>query len=121
MQLPQIGSASYNGFMAGIAQRGGNSPYLASGSYQNTWNFQTGRGAFAGSFDGRSYSGMTQTTGGTGSTTFAGTFTGGHRSGSLSGGFFSSPSDVAAYQAGTFSIGGRHSHYRATGIFAGQR
>ena len=65
----------------------------------------------------------------TGDTTFAGTFNsvGGHhhRSGSLSGGFFSSPSDMAghapAYQAGTFSIGSARSYYQATGIFAGQR
>ena len=44
--------------------------------------------------------------------------------GSLSGGFFSSPTDTAghaAYQAGTFSIGSARSRYQATGIFAGQR
>ena len=122
VQLPTMGSATYNGFMAGFAQGGGNAaPYLASGSYQNAWNFQTRTGAFNGSFDGRSYSGTTQATGGAGSTTFGGNFSGGSRSGSLNGAFFASPSDAAKYQAGTFSIGNNGSGYRASGIFAGQR
>jgi hypothetical protein len=77
-------------------------PYLASGSYQNVWNFQTRTGAFNGSFDGRSYSGITQATGAAGSTTFAGNFSGESRSGSLNGAFFASPCDAAKYQAGTF-------------------
>ncbi|HTB40817.1 MAG TPA: hypothetical protein VK777_27265, partial [Reyranella sp.] len=96
---------------------------LASGSYQNDWNFASRTGAFTGSFDGRGYSGTMQTTGPIGTTTFAGTInsTTGHRSGSMSGGFFSSPSDPAAYQAGAFSIGSARSRYQATGIFAGQR
>jgi hypothetical protein len=124
--LPTMGIATYSGFMTGIAQKGSNDPYLATGSYQNRWDFQYGRGAFTGSFDNRGYSGTTR---GTGGTTFAGTFnsTGGghHRSGSLNGGFFSAPTDTAghapAYQAGTFSIGNARSYYQATGIFAGQR
>ena len=93
----------------------------ASGTYQNAWNFQNGTGVFNGTFDNRNYSGTTQATGGPGSTTFAGNFSGGLRSGNLNGGFFSSPSDAAAYQAGTFSIGNARSRYQATGIFAGQR
>jgi FecR protein len=121
VQLPMTGSATYNGFMAGFAQGGGNAaPYFASGSYQNVWNFQSRTGAFNGSFDGRSYSGMTAT-GGAGSTTFAGNFSGGSRSGSLNGAFFASPSDAAKYQAGSFSIGSNGSGYQASGIFAGQR
>jgi hypothetical protein len=118
--LPMTGSATYNGFMSGIAQKGSNASYLASGTYQNLWDFQHGTGTFTGRFDGKNYSGTTQATG-PGSTAFTGSFTGGHhRSGNLSGGFFSSPTDAAAYQAGTFSIVGRHS-YQATGIFASQR
>ncbi|MGZ5904756.1 MAG: hypothetical protein ACXWKQ_05355, partial [Reyranella sp.] len=119
VQLPQMGSATYSGFMAGFASNNGQINY-ATGTYQNTWDFSQGRGAFTGSFDSRGYSGTTQRTGGT---TFAGNFTstGGHRSGTLNGGFFSSPSDPAAYQAGTFSIGSARSRYQATGIFAGQR
>ena len=122
VQLPTMGSATYNGVMAGFAQGGGNAaPYFASGSYQNVWNFQNRTGAFNGSFDGRSYSGMTQATGGAGSTTFAGNFSGGSRSGSLNGAFFASPTDAAKYQAGTFSIGNSGAGYQASGIFAGQR
>jgi FecR protein len=119
VQLPTTGGATYNGFMAGYASHHGQINY-ATGTYQNAWDFRTRTGVFNGSFDGRGYSGTTQGTG----TTFAGTFTstgGHHRSGSLNGGFFSSPTDAAAYQAGTFSIGGNHSRYQATGIFAGQR
>jgi hypothetical protein len=117
VQLPTMGSATYKGFMAGYAS---NNSQLITGTYQNVWNFQYRNGVFNGSFDGRNYSGTTQATGGAGSTTFAGNFSGGHRSGSLNGGFFSSPTDAAAYQAGTFSIGGHH-HYQAAGVFAGQR
>ena len=67
----------------------------------------------------RAYTGSTGATGGPGSTTFAGTFNGGSRSGTLNGAFFSSPTDAAAYQAGSFSI--RGGGYRAGGVFAGQR
>jgi hypothetical protein len=124
--LPMTGSATYTGFMTGIAQKGSNPQYTATGSYNNDWNFRYGRGAFTGNFDGRNYSGMTY---GTGGTTFAGNFnsTGGgfRRSGGLNGGFFSAPTDTAgrppAYQAGAFSIGNARSYYQATGIFAGQR
>jgi hypothetical protein len=121
VQLPTTGTATYNGSMVGFASNNGHiSP--ASGTYQNVWSFQNGNGVFNGSFDGRSYSGTT--TGRAGTTAFTGTFnstSGYNRSGNLNGGFFSSPSDAAAYQAGTFSIGGARSRYQATGIFAGQR
>jgi hypothetical protein len=120
VQMPQTGSATYNGFMAGFASNNGQiNP--ASGTYQNVWNFQNRAGVFNGSFDGRSYSGMTQATAGSGGTAFNGNFSGGSRSGSLNGAFFASPSDAAAYQAGTFSIGSNRSGYQASGIFAGQR
>ena len=120
VQMPQTGSATYRGLMAGFASNHGQINY-ATGSYQNTWDFRARSGNLNVTFDNRSYSGATQATG---STTFAGTFnstSGYHRSGNLNGGFFSSPTDAAAYQAGTFSIGGARSRYQATGIFAGQR
>jgi hypothetical protein len=120
VQLPQMGVATYSGFMAGFASNNGQiNP--ASGTYQNAWNFQNRTGVFNGSFDGRSYSGMTQATAGSGGTAFNGTFSGGSRSGSLNGAFFASPRDAAAYQAGTFSIGSNRSGYQAAGVFAGQR
>jgi hypothetical protein len=119
VQLPTMGSATYTGFMAGFAQSGGNNPYAATGTYQNTWDFAGRTGVFNGTFDGRSYSG--NTTGAAGSTIFTGNFIGGNRTGGLNGGFFASPTDPAKYQAGTFSIGNSHSYYRASGVFAGQR
>jgi hypothetical protein len=120
VQLPQTGMATYSGFMAGFASNNGQiNP--ASGTYQNVWNFQNRTGVFNGSFDGRSYSGMTQATAGSGGTAFNGTFSGGSRSGSLNGAFFASPRDAAAYQAGTFSIGSNRSAYQAAGVFGGQR
>jgi hypothetical protein len=125
--LPTMGSATYTGFMSGIAQQGSNPRYAATGSYQNVWSFTNRSGAFTGSFDGRGYSGTMLAPESTTSTTFAGNInstSGHHRSGSMSGGFFSSPnsaSPMPAYQAGTFSIGNGSSRYQATGIFAGQR
>lgn len=121
VQLPTTGSATYSGFMAGMAQQGSNAAYAAAGTYQNVWNFQRRNGAFSGTFDGRSYSGLTYATGRSGSPTFSGNFYGGYRSGTLNGSFFASPTDQAKYQAGTFAIGGNNSYYRASGIFAGQR
>jgi FecR protein len=119
VQLPQMGSASYRGFMAGFASNNGQVPVPASGTYRNDWNFQTGSGVFTGSFDNRNYSGTTQATGS--GPAFAGRFSGGGGSGRLNGAFFASPSDAAAYQAGTFSIGNARSRYQAAGVFGGQR
>ena len=52
---------------------------------------------------------------------FTGNFSGGGRSGNLSGAFFSSPTDAAKYQAGAFTIGANSTPYKAAGVFAGQR
>jgi hypothetical protein len=121
VQLPQMGSATYSGFMAGFASNNGQITAPPPGTYRNDWNFLTRSGMFNGSFDGRSYSGMTQATTGSGGTAFSGNFSGGSRSGNLNGAFFASPRDAAAYQAGTFSIGSNRSGYQASGVFAGQR
>jgi hypothetical protein len=121
VQLPQTGIATYSGFMAGFASNNGQITAPPPGTYQNVWNFQNRTGVFNGSFDGRSYSGMTQATAGSGGLAFNGNFSGGSRSGSLNGAFFASPSNPAAYQAGTFSIGSSRSGYQASGIFAGQQ
>jgi hypothetical protein len=117
VQLPTTGMAIYSGVMAGFASNNGQ-PTAANGTFQNVWNFGSRTGVFTGNFDRQSYSGTTGPTA-PGSTTFAGTFNGGNRSGTLNGAFFSSPTDAAAYQAGTFAI--RGSGYRAGGVFAGQR
>src|SRR5580704_10839712 len=114
VQLPQTGSATYNGFMAGFASHNGQINPL-NGSYQNTWDFAARSGNLNITFANRSYSGTAQATTGPG---FAGTF---GRTGSLNGSFFASPSDGAAYQAGTFSIGSARSRFQAAGVFGGQR
>jgi hypothetical protein len=114
VQLPATGSAVYNGVMAGVTSHNGQiNP--ATGTYQNSWDFAARSGNLNITFANRSYSGTAQATTGPG---FTGTF---GRTGSLNGSFFASPSDGAAYQAGTFSIGSARSRYQATGIFAGQR
>jgi hypothetical protein len=114
VQMPTTGTATYNGSMVGFASNNGHiSP--ASGTYNNSWDFAARSGNLDVTFDRRRYSGTAQATTGPG---FTGTF---GRTGSLNGSFFASPSDGAAYQAGTFSIGSARSHYQATGIFAGQR
>jgi hypothetical protein len=119
VQLPQTGSAIYSGFMAGFASNNGVITAPTPGTYRNDWNFRTGSGVFNGSFDNRSYSGTTQATGS--GPAFTGRFSGGGGSGRLNGSFFASPSDPAAYQAGSFSIGTNRSSYQASGVFAGQR
>ena len=118
VQMPQTGSATYAGFMAGMVNNNG-TVYAGSGSYQNAWNFGARTGAFNGTFDGHAYSGTTQ--GAAGSNSFTGSFTGGGGPGALKGGFFASPSDAAKYQAGTFTIGNDQAPYKSSGVFAGQR
>jgi FecR protein len=115
VQLPTTNGATYNGVMAGVTNSHGQiNP--ATGTYQNIWDFAARSGQLNITFANRSYSGRAaQATTGPG---FTGTF---GRTGSLNGSFFASPSDGAAYQAGTFSIGSARSRYQATGIFAGQR
>lgn len=120
VQMPQTGSATYAGFMSGMVNNNGN-VYAAGGSYQNAWNFAARSGVFNGSFDGRSYSGNTQAIAGSNGQSFNGSFSGGGQTGHLKGGFFASPSDAAAYQAGTFAIGNNSAPYKASGVFAGQR
>jgi len=121
MQMPQTGSATYNGTMLGVARTGSSSPYLATGTYNSTWGFASRTGTFNASFDGTNYSGSAAAVAGSGGTTFAGSFSGGGRNGTLSGAFFSAPSDAAKYQAGAFAIKGSESSYKAAGVFAGQR
>src|SRR5258706_14273809 len=103
-QMPQTGSATYTGSMMGNVWNNGNT-HSATGSYSSSWGFASRAGSFNASFDGTSYSGSAAAAPGSGGTTFTGTFAGGGRSGNLSGAFFTSPSDMAKYQAGAFTIG----------------
>jgi hypothetical protein len=121
VQMPQSGGATYSGGMVGNVNNRG-AAYIASGSYQMDWNFGRRTGNLNASFDGTNYRGGAAAIPGSGGTNFAGGFTGGRgRVGTLNGSFFTSPTDVAKYQAGAFSIGNNSSSYKASGIFAGQR
>jgi hypothetical protein len=120
VQMPQTGSATYNGSMMGNVWNKG-SMYSATGSYSSTWSFGSRAGSFNASFDGTSYSGSAAATHGSGGTSFTGSFSGGGRSGNLSGAFFTAPGDAAKYQAGAFTIGTNNTPYKAAGAFAGQR
>jgi hypothetical protein len=118
VQLPQTGGAIYSGFMAGFASNNGTAP--PPGSYQNVWNFASRTGTVTANFDGAAFNGNTAMIGNSArfNTPAAITGTGG-RNLTLDGAFFTSPSDPAKYQAGSFAVKG--SNYTAGGVFAGQR
>jgi hypothetical protein len=115
VQMPQTGSATFNGFMAGSVQNGANA-YNAYGSYSSSWNFASRIGNFNASFDGKTYAGGAAAVPGSGGTNFVGAFAGGGNVGTLAGSFFGT---AAQSQAGSFAISG--SQYKAGGIFAGSR
>jgi hypothetical protein len=124
VQLPQTGTATYNGFMVGNVQNGSQF-YNAAGSYQSSWSFQNRVGSFNAAFDNRTYAGALIATPGTGGVSFGGAMVstngGQFLTGTIAGSFFSGGGDAAKYQAGAFSIGQNSSTYKASGIFAGQR
>jgi len=122
VQLPQTGTATYNGLMAGNVQNG-NQTYNAAGSYSMGWSFASRVGSFNASFDGANYRGAAVAQPGTAGVSFSGAMvsTGAGRLGTFNGSFFSTPGDAAKYQAGTFAIGQSNSPYKAGGVFAGQR
>lgn len=119
VDLPISGTATYSGHMIGNVENTYNK-YVAAGSFTNQWNFGTREGNFNASFDGANYAGTM-----VGSPAHV-NFTGGigdsndlSRTGTVNGSFFRSPTDAAAYQAGSFNISGPN--YKAAGTFAGQR
>jgi hypothetical protein len=124
VQLPQTGTATYNGFMVGNVQNGSQF-YNAAGSYSSSWSFQSRVGSFNAAFDNRTYAGALIATPGSGGVSFSGamvsTNSGQFLTGTVAGSFFSGGGDAAKYQAGGFSIGQNSSTYKASGIFAGQR
>lgn len=120
VQMPQTGSATYNGLMVGNVNNAGNS-YVAGGTYKMDWDFARRAGVSNMTFDGQRYTGTANAYSGTGGTTFNGSMVGGGRTGAYNGSFFAAPGDAAKYQGGTFSIGTNGSPYKASGIFAGQR
>ncbi|HJQ58364.1 MAG TPA: FecR domain-containing protein [Vineibacter sp.] len=118
VQIPTMGTATYNGHIVGNVASSGQH-YLAAGAYKNVWNFGARTGAVTiTKFDGVTYSGMTSAPI-TNARDFTGAFASSGRFVEMNGSFFRSPSDPVAYQAGSFRIFGEG--YKATGIFAGQR
>lgn len=121
LQMPQTGSATYNGFMVGNVQNG-SQIYNAAGSYSSTVSFASRVGSWNASFDNRGYTGAIVPTPGSGGTSFSGAMVGtGGIFGTMSGSYYSGGGDAAKYQAGTFAIGQNSSTYKASGVFAGQR
>jgi hypothetical protein len=120
LQMPQTGGATYAGGMMGQVWNNGVVNTAATGSYTSTWDFVSRAGTFNGSFDGAAFTGNAAAPF-AGSPAFTGTITSANGTGAVSGNFFNAPGDVAKYQAGSFSIGGNSTSYRASGVFAGQR
>lgn len=120
VDMPLSGTATYSGHMIGNVENTFNK-YVAAGSFSNSWNFGTQSGSFNATFDGGTYAGTMQ--GSPYDVNFSGNIAGAGgatgRTGDVAGSFFRSPSDAAAYQAGSFNISGPN--YKAVGTFAGQR
>lgn len=117
--LPLTGTATYSGHMIGNVESNFNK-YVAAGSFTHQWDFSDREGNFNATFDGADYQGFTA--GSPANVNFSGSIGDTNdlgRAGDVHGSFFRSPTDAAAYQAGSFRIGGPN--YKATGTFAGQR
>ena len=126
MMLPNTSSATYTGFMAGMAQLGTNNPYFATGDMTINWSYNRGSGSVVGTWDNKAYSGNLQVAPGPPSANVTGSINltaSPSVSGPLTGSFFSSPTDPAKYIAGAFGVSGNVSGtpYKAGGIFATQR
>jgi hypothetical protein len=124
VMLPNTQSATYTGFMAGMAQLRSNNAYFATGDMTINWSFNRGAGSVGGTFDNKAYSGALAITPGTPNVSGQIQMTGGPSvSGPLTGSFFSSPTDPAKYIAGAFGVKGTVSGtpYAAGGVFATQR
>jgi hypothetical protein len=120
--LPMVGSATYNGHMAGTVMTS-TGLSLGSGSYSNTWNFASQSGQVTANFNGAGFSGNTSLISGTSNfstpTAIPSSSGASGRSLMLHGSFFSANSTAAAYQGGRFQITG--TNYQAGGIFAAQK
>jgi hypothetical protein len=117
VQMPQTGTATYNGLMVGNVNNAGNS-YVAGGSYTMNYNYAARVGVIPQMrFDNTSYVGGVAATNASG-TSFGGAFAGAHGVGTLKGSFYG---PGAANQGGSFSIGTGSSAYKASGVFAGQK
>jgi hypothetical protein len=121
VEIPNSGTATYNGHIIGQVVNSG-AAYIAAGGFNNTYNFATRSGITnVTGFDTRNY------TGGIGAQTFGnprdftGTLTSsdGLISGTVNGSFFKGGSDPVQAMGGNFNVGG--ANYKASGIFAAQK
>jgi hypothetical protein len=121
VDMPATGTATYAGQALGEVYDGA-ALYLASGEFENSWNFATRRGEMEMMFDRTAYAGPTEIQSGTSS--FIGTLEAAGRAGGLFGNFVSGGGDPVAAEIGRFSISNTASAagtYRASGTFGGER
>ncbi len=121
------GTATHSGHVLGTVVTGSGSQYLASGQYDQTFNFGTDTGTFKiSSFDGRTYDGGTLGSAGTGhqadfKSTKSAVAANGYRA-SVRASFYKGGGDAAKQVGGTFKItSGDAGTYSATGIVAADR
>jgi hypothetical protein len=117
VQMPQTGTATYNGMLAGNVNNNGNS-YIAGGNFSLNYNYAARVGVFSNfNFDNSSYAGGVAANNSSG-TNFQGGVAGANGAGSVKGSFYG---PGAANVGGSFSVGANNSAYKASGIFAGQK
>jgi hypothetical protein len=115
--LPQTGIVTYVGGMSGFV----NGHRIATGDYQNAWNFGTRSGAVTATFEGARFQGNT--------VGFAGGFitpngiqsSNTNRTLGLVGGFYGGSGNAPTNQYGLFAITGDRGGYNAAGSFAGEK
>ena len=116
IQMPQTGTATYNGLMVGNVNNAGNS-YVAGGNFTMNYNYGARFGVTQMTFDNSSYRGTVSGTG-TAGTNHVGGFVGANGVGVMKGSFYG---PGAANVGGTFGINGTNPAYQASGIYAGQK
>jgi hypothetical protein len=123
MNLPTTGTATYTGHaIADISSNG--AQYLAAGTFANTVNFGTARGAVTiNGLDGTNYAGNVSLTPST--TLFAGNLTGniGGRTAALNGSFFqggpTNTTPLYGEMGGSLTLAG--ANYLGSGVFLGRK
>jgi hypothetical protein len=117
VEIPNVGTATYNGSIVGNVVNGANQ-YIAAGAFSHNWSFATRTGALAiTNFDTRNFTGSASSANGR---DFTGTInaTAGI-SGQYNGSFFKGGADPVAAMGGQFTMSG--SNYVAAGTFAAQK
>jgi len=119
-EMPQVGTATYNGQAVGNVVTASGAHYLAGGSFQQVWNFAAHSGtATIGNFDGITLQGASSSANGREYTASLAS-AGGYFTGSLAGTFFGSAARPVADIGGTFNFSSA-AGYQAGGTFAAKR